>query len=90
MVDKPEKIVILGGGVSGITAAFQLTSEADWQEKYDITLYQLGWRNGGKGASGRNIADHNRIEEHGIHIWFGFYKESFKAMSALAYELISL
>ena len=87
MPNKPEKIVILGGGVSGVTAAFELTSEKNWQDKYDITLYQLGWRNGGKGASGRNRAEANRIEEHGIHVWFGFYKESFKAMSACYKEL---
>ena len=30
---------------------------------------------GGKCASGRG--PHGRIEEHGLHIWFGFYDNSF-------------
>lgn len=84
---QPEKIVILGGGVSSITAAFELTSQPDWQSKYDITLYQQGWRIGGKGASGRNAQDHERIEEHGIHVWFGFYYNAFHAMRACYKEL---
>ncbi|NTS78730.1 NAD(P)-binding protein [Catenovulum sp. SM1970] len=87
MSNKKEKIAILGGGVSAITAAFKITSEANWQDKYDITLYQMGWRIGGKGASGRNMekGKHARIEEHGIHVWFGFYYNAFHAMR-LCYE----
>ncbi len=87
MTNKVEKIVILGGGVSGITAAFELSNEADWQSKYDITLYQLGWRNGGKATSGRNMDNHDRIEEHVIHVWLGFYAKSIKAMKACYEEL---
>ncbi|TDO97477.1 NAD(P)-binding protein [Marinomonas balearica] len=83
----PEKIAILGGGVSAITTAFRLTREDNWQEKYDITIYQLGWRNGGKGASGRNMEEHARIEEHGIHVWFGFYQNSIKFMRECYEEL---
>ncbi|PPC75295.1 hypothetical protein C4K68_21935 [Pokkaliibacter plantistimulans] len=86
-VSKKRKIVILGGGVSAITAAFKLTSEANWQEKYDINLYQMGWLLGGKGASGRNANDHERIEEHGIHVWFGFYYNAFHYMRACYQEL---
>lgn len=73
-----QKIAILGGGVSSITAALELTAQPDWQQKYDITLYQLGWRLGGKGASGRNAKHDQRIEEHGLHIWLGFYENAFK------------
>lgn len=74
---KKQKIVILGGGVSAMTTAMQLTEEPNWQEKYEITLYQMGWRLGGKGASGRNTDIANRIEEHGLHLWFGFYDNAF-------------
>ena len=49
-----EKIAILGGGVSSCMTALALTEQQDWQEKYDITIYQVGWKLGGKGASGRN------------------------------------
>lgn len=81
------KIAILGGGVSAITAAFRLTSEPAWQERYQITVYQQGWRLGGKGASGRNAADHQRIEEHGIHVWFGFYYNAFHSLRQCYEEL---
>ncbi len=83
----PEKIAILGGGISSVTAAFGLTSEPGWQNKYDITLYQLGWRIGGKGASGRNAQLGERIEEHGLHIWFGFYENAFDVIQQVYNEL---
>ncbi|MVN87435.1 NAD(P)-binding protein [Deinococcus sp. HMF7620] len=83
----PEKIVILGGGVGAISAAYHLTQEPDWQEKYDITLYQMGWRLGGKGASGRNAAAGQRIEEHGLHLWFGFYENAFRMIQGVYGEL---
>jgi uncharacterized protein with NAD-binding domain and iron-sulfur cluster len=72
------KIAILGGGVGAMSTAFELTSEADWQERYEITVYQMGWRLGGKGASGRNAALSQRIEEHGLHFWLGFYENAFR------------
>ncbi|TQE55794.1 hypothetical protein FFZ99_20085, partial [Leptospira interrogans] len=62
-------------------------SKLDWQEKYDITIYQLGWRLGGKGASGRNQDFSNRIEEHGLHIWFGFYDHAFQLIRKCYQEL---
>jgi len=75
---KPEKIAILGGGVGSMTAAYYLTSQPGWQNHHEITVYQQGWRLGGKGASGRNAELGQRIEEHGLHIWFGFYANAFK------------
>ncbi len=55
-----QKIAILGGGVGAMTSAFQITSEPGWQDRYEVTVYQMGWRLGGKGASGRR-APHWRI-----------------------------
>ena len=83
-----EKIAILGGGIGGCTAAFWL-SDPVHKDKYDITLYQTGWRLGGKGASGRNPDPKlgNRSEEHGLHIWFGFYDNAFRVLRA-AYALM--
>ena len=63
-----------------MTTAFYLTSTPELREKYDVTIYQLGWRLGGKGASGRNQKYGDRIEEHGLHIWLGFYDNSFKTI----------
>ena len=72
-----QKIAILGAGVGALSAAFEITSQPGWQDSYDITVYQLGWRAGGKGASGRNQAIANRIQEHGLHLWMGFYENAF-------------
>ena len=79
-VVKKQKIAILGGGVGAMTAAFWLTNQPDWTNRYEIDVYQMGWRLGGKGASGRNAEMGERIEEHGLHIWFGFYDNAFDVM----------
>lgn len=73
-----EKIAILGGGMAALTAAFELTKKPDWKKQYAITVYQMGWRLGGKGASGRNPQCNDRIEEHGLHVWLGFYHHAFR------------
>ena len=57
----PQKIAILGGGVGSMTAAYYLSDLPGWQKNYDITVYQQGWRLGGKGASGRNARMGQRI-----------------------------
>jgi uncharacterized protein with NAD-binding domain and iron-sulfur cluster len=75
-----QKVAILGGGVASIVAAFELTSTEELCERYDVTVHQLGWRLGGKCASGRNERHGQRIEEHGLHIWFGFYENAFRVM----------
>ena len=85
---EPRKIAILGDGMSAMTAAFYLTDQPGWQNRYAITLYRMGWRLGGKGASGRNAKQGQRIEEHGLHIWFGFYENAFALMQK-AYGLLN-
>jgi uncharacterized protein with NAD-binding domain and iron-sulfur cluster len=77
--ESPIKVAVLGGGVAGLTAAFELT-RPEHRGRYAVTVYQLGWRLGGKGASGRNLTEGDRIEEHGLHVWFGFYAEAFRLM----------
>ncbi|MCG8555134.1 MAG: NAD(P)-binding protein [Proteobacteria bacterium] len=67
-----------------MAAAFELT-RPELAGKYDVTVYQLGWRLGGKGASGRGPAD--RIEEHGLHLWMGFYENAFRLMRECYEEL---
>ena len=71
--------------MGALTAAFQITNAAGWQDDYDVTVYQLGWRLGGKGASGRG--DHGRIEEHGLHILLGFYENAFGVLKQCYDEL---
>ena len=41
------KIAILGGGVGSLTTAYYLTSKPGWQDEYEVTVYQMGWRLGG-------------------------------------------
>jgi uncharacterized protein with NAD-binding domain and iron-sulfur cluster len=42
--DNPQKIAILSGGVSAVTVALRLTEAPDWKSRFDITIYQQGWR----------------------------------------------
>ncbi len=74
-----KKIAILGGGVAGLAAAWELTS-GERAGLYDVTVYQMCWRLGGKGASSRNLDPDKglRVEEHGLHVWLGFYDNAFK------------
>jgi uncharacterized protein with NAD-binding domain and iron-sulfur cluster len=81
--DGRTKVAVLGGGAGGLTAAFELTRHGS----FDVTVYQLGWRLGGKGTSGRNLSLGARIEEHGLHLWFGFYANAFALMRDVYEEL---
>jgi uncharacterized protein with NAD-binding domain and iron-sulfur cluster len=85
MADQPgaKKVAILGGGMGALTTAFELSEKGG----YDITVYQMGWRLGGQGASGRNLNLADRIEEHGLHVWFGFYENAFQLMQKCYTEL---
>ena len=74
------KVAVLGAGIAAIAAVYELTQQEKNRNKYEITIYQPGWRIGGKCASGRNQANGDRIEEHGLHLWFGFYENAFKIM----------
>jgi uncharacterized protein with NAD-binding domain and iron-sulfur cluster len=82
--DSPIKVAIIGGGCAAMAAAFELTRPVH-HSRYQVTVYQLGWRLGGKGASGRGAAD--RIEEHGLHLWMGFYENAFRLMRECYSEL---
>ena len=79
------KVAILGGGMAGLSAAWRL-SEPNWRDRFDsITVYQRGWRLGGKAASSRG--PHGRIEEHGLHVWLGCYENAFGVLRECYHEL---
>lgn len=80
-----QRIAVLGGGVGAMSTVWALTSQDGWQDRYDITVYQMGWRLGGKGASGRG--PDGRIQEHGLHIWLGFYENAFRVMREVFAEI---
>lgn len=81
---KPIEVAILGGGCAALTTAFEL-SRPEHRGRYRLTVYQMGWRLGGKGASGRR--SDGRIEEHGLHLWMGFYENAFRLMRECYAEL---
>lgn len=82
--ERPTRVTIVGGGCAAIAAAFELT-RPEQRGRFEVTLYQLGWRLGGKGASGRGPA--GRIEEHGLHVWMGWYENAFRLMRECYTEL---
>lgn len=84
MGESRTKIAIIGGGCAALTAAFELT-RPELGKRFDVTVYQMGWRLGGKGASGRG--HHGRIEEHGLHLWMGYYENAFRLMRECYSEL---
>lgn len=81
--DQPQRIAILGGGMAGLAAAWRL-SRPDGPRPA-VTVYQRGWRLGGKGASSRG--QHGRIEEHGLHVWPGYYDNAFRLIRSCYDEL---
>ena len=79
------RVAILGGGLSGLVTAWNLTAP-EQAGKFDVTIHQLGWRLGGKCATGRNEDEHDRIQEHGLHVFMGAYQNAFRMVQEL-YEL---
>lgn len=82
--EAPIRVAVIGGGCAALTTAFEL-SRPEHGGRYEVTVYQLGWRLGGKGASGRGASD--RIEEHGLHLWMGWYENAFRLMRECYAEL---
>ena len=71
------KVLVLGGGIAGLTSAFELSKTQALRDAYDVEVVSLGWRVGGKLASGRNTVAPFESHEHGLHVWFGFYDNAF-------------
>jgi uncharacterized protein with NAD-binding domain and iron-sulfur cluster len=78
-----QRVAILGGGMAGLAAAWRLTRPDG--PGTDVTVYQRGFRLGGKGASSRGR--HGRIQEHGLHVWPGYYDNAFRLMRDCYREL---
>jgi uncharacterized protein with NAD-binding domain and iron-sulfur cluster len=75
-----QRVAILGGGPAALAAMMDLSK---YPERYQLTLYQMGWRLGGKCASGRGFSSPLggggwlRNQEHGLHMALGFYENFF-------------
>jgi len=85
MTHRAPRVAILGGGMAGLAAAWRLSAPEHRHSFDTITVYQRGGRLGGKGASHRGV--HGRIEEHGLHIWLGYYDNAFRLMRECYREL---
>lgn len=72
------RVAVLGGGPAACAAAYYLARQRD---AYEVSLYTMGWRLGGKCAASRNPAAHDRIEEHGLHAFLGFYRNAIRTVS---------
>lgn len=74
------RVLVLGGGMGAFAVAHALTDSDARRAQFDVTVASQGHYLGGKGA---NLRDDNplmgrRIEEHGIHVIFGFYHNALR------------
>lgn len=79
------RIAIVGGGMAGLAAAWRLTTAGPVADPVEVTVYEQSHLLGGKGASGRGA--HGRIEEHGLHVWLGYYDNAFRLIRQVYAEL---
>ncbi|MBI5104642.1 MAG: FAD-dependent oxidoreductase [Solirubrobacterales bacterium] len=70
--------------MAGLSAAWALSGEHERGE-LDVCVYEAAPHPGGKGASTRGV--HGRIEEHGLHVWLGYYDNAFRLMRDVYEEL---
>ncbi|MCZ8140174.1 MAG: NAD(P)-binding protein [Acetobacteraceae bacterium] len=75
------RIIILGGGIGGLTTAYYLSRTPELRDRFDVTVHQMGWKLGGKISSGRDELGRNL--EHGLHIWFGCYDNAFRMLQEI-------
>jgi uncharacterized protein with NAD-binding domain and iron-sulfur cluster len=79
------RVLILGGGLGGLATALALTETEALRDRFDVRIVAQGHRLGGKGASWRSPDPRlgARIEEHGIHVIFGFYHNFLRMIRAV-------
>ncbi len=68
------RVAVLGGGPAACAAALYLARQKD---RFEVSVYTTGYRLGGKCQSWRNPKKAQRIEEHGLHAFLGFYRNAF-------------
>ena len=86
-MSKP-KIVILGGGVAAVTAAYFLSGSKVVREP--TTSSSISRAGGWAGRARAARTEDQRIEEHGLHVWFGYYENAFRLLRDCHAELNTL
>jgi uncharacterized protein with NAD-binding domain and iron-sulfur cluster len=76
--DGRTRVAVLGGGPAGLAAAFGLSATPGLRARYDVTIYEAGWRVGGKCGQGRDANHAWRVEQNGTHYVFGAYDNVFQ------------
>lgn len=84
MAPQKRRIAVLGGGIGGLSTAYEILCK---HPEYEITIFELSWRLGGKCAAPKNAAIAGRNEEHGIHVLFGCYENGFHLVRRVYDEL---
>ncbi len=72
------RLVVVGAGVAGLSTAHELTRTPEGRAAWDVTVFEMGHRPGGRLASTHRPEAWGRNEEHGLHVWFGFYENTFR------------
>ena len=65
---RPIRVAVIGGGVAAMTAAFELT-RPEHNNRYQVTVYQSGWRLGGEGGLGTWSGRSNRGAWRPYLVW---------------------
>lgn len=86
--NRKKKVVILGGGVAGMSAAHELVERG-----FEVTIYDRNEEYVGGKARSVNVPETNLIEpdkylpgEHGFRFFPGFYKHVTDTMSRIPYK----
>lgn len=79
------RVLVVGGGCAGVAAAEALSASPTLRDRCQVRLIESSVRLGGKGASFR-AGNEQRIMEHGLHMWPGWYANAFAMMRAIYAE----
>lgn len=72
------RVLIIGAGMAGLTVAHELTRTRSARVRWEVELIEMGHRVGGRLASAHRPEAWHRNEEHGLHVWFGWYDNAFR------------
>ena len=75
-----KRVAVLGGGAGAMAAAYALSGPG-WQKRIR-EHHRLPARLASRRERRERARRPGRIEEHGLHIWFGFYRNAFAMLDA--------